>query len=204
MFPVSLFSSSPPLPSPRSAENSVMETLMSELGSMLKRSERLQLDRAAEGRRPRSSVDYTWLAVTPKPAFQLSPGETLELQDLCTKIQPSQCGPILLRFRKLVREFEPHVHEVPRIFRTVLCDSLDEEPGREEERRLEQRGWDKQRSNSLSVMTFKSRLRINPFRNPAPSGSAPDEDSEEETGLGGARRVRSMPEMTPCEQTRGL
>ncbi|KAK1150827.1 protein RD3-like [Acipenser oxyrinchus oxyrinchus] len=194
MYSMAVFGSSQPLPSPRSSE-----TLMSELCSLLRRSERLQLERAAEGRRRRSSVDYTWLAVTPKPAFQLSPGETLELQDLCAKIQPSQCGPVILRFRKLVMEYEPDVHEVSRIFRSVLCDSLDEERGREEER-LGQQGWDKQRSKSLSVMTFKSRLRINPFRNPAP-----DEDSDEEAGLGGgARRVRSMPEITPCEQTGGL
>ncbi|XP_058876645.1 protein RD3-like isoform X2 [Acipenser ruthenus] len=199
MFSMALFGSSQPLLSPRSSE-----MLMSELGSLLRRSERLQLERAAEGRRRRSSVDYTWLAVTPKPAYQLSPGETLELQDLCAKIQPSQCGPVILRFRKLVMEYEPDVHEVSRIFRSVLCDSLDEERGREEERQLEQRGWDKQRSKSLSVMTFKSRLRINPSRNPAPSGSTLDEDSDEEAGLGGgARRVRSMPEITPCEQTRG-
>ncbi|KAK6466424.1 protein RD3-like [Huso huso] len=165
MFSMALFGSSQPLPSPRSSE-----MLMSELGSLLRRSEQLQLERAAEGRRRRSSVDYTWLTVTPKPTYQLSPGETLELQDLCAKIQPSECGPVILR--ELVMEYEPDVHE--------------------EEEEVGNSYWDKQRSKSLSVMTFKSRLRINPSRNPAPSGSPPAGHGElvmGQEGGGGATSV---------------
>nr|XP_015194305.1 PREDICTED: protein RD3-like [Lepisosteus oculatus] len=107
--------------------------------------------------------------------------------------------PTLPRVRKLVTEFEPDVHEVSRIFRSVLRDSLEEEEEREE-RRLQSR-WEKRRSKSLSLVSFKSRLRVNPFRG---AGSALPEDElwrgEEEAGLGLARRVRSMPEITPLEE----
>lgn len=77
---------------------------MQELGFLLKRTERLCQERAAEIRRRSSCVDYSWLAATPqKPTYEIMPGELLELQELCLKIPPSQCGPVILRW---VVEFE--------------------------------------------------------------------------------------------------
>ncbi|XP_035288845.1 RD3 domain-containing protein isoform X1 [Anguilla anguilla] len=213
MFPWSaLFSTEPQLPGQRSPEEMVTDTLMLELGALLKRTERLRQERATEGRRRSSSVDYSWLAANPpKHAYELTPGEVLELQGLCAKIPPSQCGPVILRFRKLVTEFEPDVNEVPRIFRSVLSDCLEDDAlGLEEERMREQASrFHKPRSKSLSLVTFRSKFRINPFRGgglPEQEGEPWPVEEEEEEGLpmgvqGRTRRVRSMPDITPMEES---
>ncbi|KAG2469431.1 RD3 protein, partial [Polypterus senegalus] len=161
MFPWSLFTSlgSQPLPSPRSTEELVSETLMLEFESLLKRCEKLQHERVMEGRR----------------------------------------GPV---FRKLVTEYEPDVHEVSRIFRSVLCDTLDEEPQQKQDFKPPPHHWDKRRTKSLSLMSFKSRLRINPFRNTATCANEEEEQwpNDEEMGMAVARRVQSMPEISPLEK----
>lgn len=100
MFPWSAtFILEPQCPSQRSPAEMVTHTLMQELGSLLKRTKRLCQERAAEIRRRSSCVDYSWLAVTQqKPSYEIMPGELLELQELCLKIPPSQCGPVILRW----------------------------------------------------------------------------------------------------------
>ncbi|XP_066575160.1 protein RD3 [Amia ocellicauda] len=207
MFPWAMLSSladsTPPPLAPRAPEEMVRETLMLELSSLLKHCERLGQEKALERHRcrRRSSVDYSWLASPPRLAYQLSPGELLELEELCGRIPPPQCGPVILRFRKLVTEFEPEVQEVSRLFRSVLRDSLEEE---EEEGGHERSQWDKRRSQSLSLVSFRSRLRINPFKSGGAGTLAEDPlwGDEEEAGpgpVGGARRVRSMPEIMPTE-----
>lgn len=109
----------------------------------------------------------------------------------------------------MVTEFEPDVNEVPRIFRSVLSDCLeDDELGLEEEMMREQASrFHKPRSKSLSFVTFRSRFRINPFRG---GGLAVQEGEpwpgEEEEGMpigiqGRTRRVRSMPDITPLEES---
>ncbi len=103
MFPWSaVFSLEPKVPGQRSTEELVTNTLMLELGAMVKRTERIRLERATEGRRRRrsssSTADYSWLASTPNPQpYELTPNDLLELQDLCAKIPPAQCGPLIVR-----------------------------------------------------------------------------------------------------------
>lgn len=103
MFPWSaVLSIEPKVPGQRSTEELVTNTLMLELGAMVKRTERIHLERATEGRRRRrsssSTVDYSWLANTPHPHhYELTPSDLLELQDLCAKIPPAQCGPLIVR-----------------------------------------------------------------------------------------------------------
>lgn len=103
MFPWSaVFSLEPKVPGQRSTQELVTNTLMLELGAMVKRTERIRLERAAEGRRRRrsssSTADYSWLANTPTPQpYQLTPNDLLELQDLCAQIPPAQCGPVIVR-----------------------------------------------------------------------------------------------------------
>lgn len=100
MFPWSAtFTLEPQRPSQRSPAEMVTHTLMQELASLLKRTERLCLERASKIRRRSSCVDYSWLAVTQqKPSYEITPGKLLELQELCLKIPPSQCGPVILRW----------------------------------------------------------------------------------------------------------
>ncbi|KAE8607571.1 hypothetical protein XENTR_v10011214 [Xenopus tropicalis] len=174
---------------PKSSSELVTETLMLELGSHIKRSERQQRERLIEYRRVKSGVDYTWLASIPRQAYQISPGDQLELRDICSKITPSQCGQVILRFRRLMLEFEPEGGEIPRLFRSVLQDFVEQEEQRKKQQDVR---WDKRRrAKSLATFSFKPpRLRVNPFQLEETYGS----DTETELAASGRARSKSMPE----------
>ncbi|XP_042626612.1 protein RD3-like isoform X1 [Cyprinus carpio] len=217
MFPWSVvFSLEPKVPGQRTPEELVTNTLMLELGAMVKRTERIRLEKAAATRRRRSSssADYSWLAgPQPHVPYELTPGDVLELQDLCAQVPPQQCGPVIVRFRKLVSEFEPEVQEVPKLFRGVLRNCLDELQGDAE---LQDRAnrWEKQRSKSLSFVTFRSKFRTlnrgkgsfgGSRNNLQEENTWSDEDEEAAEQEKTAMRTRkgrslSMPEITPLEQ----
>ncbi|KAJ0002900.1 hypothetical protein NQD34_008049 [Periophthalmus magnuspinnatus] len=220
MFPWSaVFSIEPKVPGQRSTEELVTNTLMLELGAMVKRTERIRLERAKESRRRRrsssSTADYSWLASaqTPQP-YELTPNDVLELQDLCAKIPPAQCGPVIVRFRRMVSQMEPEVHEVPRMFRSVLRECVNDISDSED---LQECVFEKQqRSKSLSFVTFRTKFRTGHFsKGSGLRGSrgnlqqqvdwSDEEDSEEEDEVIRVRakkgRSRSMPEITPMEQS---
>ncbi|XP_051514171.1 RD3 domain-containing protein [Myxocyprinus asiaticus] len=217
MFPWSaVFSLEPKVPGQRTPEELVTNTLMLELGAIVKRTERIRLEKEAENRRRRnsSSADYSWLAgPQPHVPYELTPGDVLDLQNLCAQIPPQQCGPAIVRFRKLVSEIEPDVHEVPKLFRSVLRNCLDEVQGDAE---LQDRVnlWEKQRSKSLSFVTFRSKFRTlnrgkgtfgGSRNNLQEENTWSDEDEEAAEQVATAMRTRkgrslSMPEITPLEQ----
>ncbi|XP_073410417.1 protein RD3-like [Dendrobates tinctorius] len=176
---------------PRSSSELVTETLMLELGSHVKRAEKQQRERLIEYRRVKNGVDYTWLASVPRQGFEVSPGDQLELRDICSKISPSQCGPVILRFRRLMMEFEPEGTEIPRLFRSVLQDFLSQE---EEQQKTQEGRWEKRRrAKSLATFSFKPpRLRVNPFQLEDTHNS----DTESELVTAGRARSRSMPEFS--------
>ncbi|XP_078518236.1 protein RD3-like [Lissotriton helveticus] len=179
-------------PPPRRSGELVAETLMLELNTHLKRADKLQRERLQEVRKGKNgSVDYTWLASQPRQVFELAPGEMLQLQDTCAKIKASQCGPVILRFRRLMLEFEPDIHEVPRLFRTVLQDFITEAEEQDVRRCTDPR-WGRPRTKSLAVITFKSRPRVNPFQ----LEDAACSDSEVEPPVQGRARSKSMPEFS--------
>ncbi|XP_024284537.1 protein RD3-like isoform X1 [Oncorhynchus tshawytscha] len=220
MFPWSaVFSLEPKVPGQRTAEELVTNTLMLELGAMVKRTERIRLERVTqEGRRRRSSssADYRWLATAPThQPYELTPRDLIELQDLCARVPPSQCGPVIVRFRNLVTKTEPEVYEVARLFRTVLRDCVEGEE-ENEEMRMRSAGWDKQRSKSLSFVTFRSKFRPAPFRGGGLGGSRGnlqeesswyEEEVEEQEGAANVARAArkgrsmSMPDITPIERS---
>ncbi|KAK2872784.1 hypothetical protein Q8A67_022681 [Cirrhinus molitorella] len=198
----SVFSKEPQVPGQRSPEELVTNMLMLELGYLLKRTERLRQERATENRRRSSSVDYSWLAAPPqKSAYEIPAGEILELQDLCTKVSPSQCGPLILRLRKVMTEVEPEVTEVSRLFRSVLCNFLDEvEEGEDRERELKARA---NRSKSMSVINLRSHLHITPlWRRVAASRDTEEQagEDEDEDNIHRNRRIRSMPDISVVEE----
>ncbi|XP_059372173.1 RD3 domain-containing protein [Carassius carassius] len=216
MFPWSVvFSLEPKVPGQRTSEELVSNTLMLELGAMVKRTERIQMEKAVETRRRRSSssADYSWLAgPQPHVPYELTPGDVLELQDLSAQIPPQLCGPTIVRFRKLVSEFEPEVHDVPKLFRGVLRKCLDELQGDAELQNRVNR-WEKEHSKSLSFDTFRSKFRTLNRGKGSFSGSHnnlqeentwSDEDEEAAEQVTTAMRTRkgrslSMPEITPLE-----
>lgn len=119
----------------------------------------------------------------------------------------------LPRFRNLVTKTEPEVSEVARLFRTVLRDCVEGEE-ENEEMRMRSAGWDKQRSKSLSFVTFRSKFRPAPFRGGGLGGSRGNlqeesswyEEEEQEGAANVARAARkgrsmSMPDITPIEQS---
>lgn len=109
-------------------------------------------------------------------------------------------------------EFEPEVPEVPKLFKSVLRNCLDELQGDAE---LEDRvsRWEKQRSKSLSFVTFRSKFRtlgrgkggFGGSRNNLQeenTWSDEDEAAEQVVTVMRTRKGRSlsMPEITPLEQ----
>jgi len=112
---------------------------------------------------------------------------------------------------------EPEVHEVPRLFRSVLRDCMDEVTGNDD-MQTEDAVYEKlQRSKSLlSFVSFRSKFRTGPlFRGSNTRGSRrnlhqqvdwsdeEDAEGEEEAIKARARkgRSRSMPEISPMEQS---
>ncbi|KAK3542466.1 hypothetical protein QTP86_025867, partial [Hemibagrus guttatus] len=146
----------------REPAEAVTDTLMLELSWQMKEAERLQRDRDNEYRRLRTGVDYSWLVSAPRLSYDISHGERLALEDLCSKVHPSYCGAVILRFRQVLTENEPEVQEVSGLFRAVLLETLERIQEEKEAQRLA-RQWNNKRSISLSMLTFKSRMRINPF-----------------------------------------
>lgn len=68
----------------------------------------------------------------------------------------------LHRFREVMQANEPEVQEVPGLFRSVLLDVLDNLKEEQEAERLA-RQWNNRRAMSMSLMNFRSRIKINPF-----------------------------------------
>ncbi|XP_057581643.1 protein RD3 [Hippopotamus amphibius kiboko] len=150
----------PPRLSSRRPAEMVLETLMVELAGQMREAERQQWERSNTVRKLCTRVDYSWLASTPRPTYDLSPGERLQLENVCTKIHPSYCGPAILRFRQLMAEQEPEVQDVSRLFRSVLQEVLERMKQEEEALKLT-RQWSLRPRGNLA--TFRSRARIAPF-----------------------------------------
>ncbi|XP_039454362.1 protein RD3 [Oreochromis aureus] len=140
----------------------VTDTLMLELSWQLKESEKQQREKENEYRRMKTGVDYSWLASTPRSTYNISTGERLGLEDLCAKVPPSCCGLVILKFREAMQANEPEVHEVSGLFRSVLMEALDHLKEEQEAERLA-RQWNNKRAMSVSLMNFRSRIKINPF-----------------------------------------
>nr|XP_057913609.1 protein RD3 [Doryrhamphus excisus]XP_057913610.1 protein RD3 [Doryrhamphus excisus] len=140
----------------------VTDTLMVEFSWQLKEAERQQRERENEYRRLKTGVDYSWLANTPRSSYSISTGEKLGLEDLCSKVPPSCCGLVILKFRDAIRASEPEVQEVSGIFRSVLLQAMDQMKEEQQAQRLA-RQWNNKRAMSMSLVNFRSRIRINPF-----------------------------------------
>ncbi|KAM8846624.1 protein RD3 [Synchiropus picturatus] len=181
----------------------VTDTLMLELTWQLKEAERQQRERENEYRRLKTGVDYSWLASTPRSTFTISTGERLGLEDLCSKVPPASCGLVILKFREAMQANEPEVQEVSALFRSVLLEAVENLKEEQQAQRLT-RQWTNKRAMSVSLMNFRSRIKINPFGSattltPSAANGAPLSDlktvSEDvERGTEREERVWSMPD----------
>lgn len=86
--------------SQRNPTEMVVETLMMELNWQIKQAEKQQHERENEYRKIKTGVDYGWLVSYPKHAYDISPTERLQLEDMCIKIHPPYCGPVIFRYRE--------------------------------------------------------------------------------------------------------
>ncbi|KAA0708947.1 Protein RD3 [Triplophysa tibetana] len=194
--------------SPRREPSEVVtDTLMLELSWQMKEAEHLQRERENDYRRLKSGVDYSWLISIPPSSYDISQGERLGLEELCGKVPPSHCGSVIQRFRQVLMENEPEVQEVSGFFRSVLVETLERVQEEQEAQRLSQQ-WNNRRSISLSLLSFRSRVRINPFSSTLGlknSNSSEEEGADVKTVCGDvekgvgqttekAQRVWSMPE----------
>ncbi|KAF7650693.1 hypothetical protein LDENG_00121700 [Lucifuga dentata] len=181
----------------------VTDTLMLEFNWQLKEVERQQRERENEYRRLKTGVDYSWLASTPRNSHSISTGERLGLEDLCSKVPPSCCGLVILKFREVMQANEPEVQEVSGLFRSVLLDTLDQLKEEQDAQRLA-RQWNNKRTMSISLVNFRSRIKINPFGSTVGLTSAAAEGAglndlrtvseDVERGVDRAQRVWSMPD----------
>lgn len=95
-------------------------------------------------------------------------------------------------------EVEPEVTEVSRLFRSVLCNFLDEvEEGEARERALKTRA---NRCKSMSVINLRSRLRINPLRSRVTVSRDAEDQAEDQDNIHRNRRIRSMPDISVVEE----
>lgn len=68
----------------------------------------------------------------------------------------------MYRFREVLQANEPEVQEVPGLFRSVLLEALDHAKEEQEAQRLA-RQWSNKRAMNMSLVNFRSRIKINPF-----------------------------------------
>ncbi|XP_061609944.1 protein RD3 [Phyllopteryx taeniolatus] len=140
----------------------VADTLMVELSWQLKEAERQQSERESEYRRLKTGVDYSWLASAPRSSYSISTGERLGLEDLCAKVPPSCCGLVILKFRDAIQASDPEVQEVSGLFRSILLEAVEQLKEEQEAQRLACQ-WSNKRAKSMSLVNFRSRIKINPF-----------------------------------------
>ncbi|XP_073905079.1 protein RD3 isoform X2 [Castor canadensis] len=74
LIPWLRWNEAPPRLSSRSPAEMVLETLMMELTGQMREAERQQRERSNAVRKICTGVDYSWLASTPRPTYDLSPG----------------------------------------------------------------------------------------------------------------------------------
>lgn len=117
---------------------------------------------------------------------------------------------LFCRLRKLVRELEPEVTEVPRLFRLVLCDCLDEHhedlPFRVRSLRARAIFWSQQRSKSVFSIGLSSHQCLKSREAQDRETLCKKDDTwvkDEEHGMAVPlrRRVRSMPDISSIEES---
>ncbi|XP_072311007.1 protein RD3 isoform X2 [Eucyclogobius newberryi] len=189
----------------RAPSEVVCDTLMLELAWQCKEAERMHRERESHFQRLRSGADYSWLVSAPRSTHSLSTGERLGLEDMCSRVPPSHCGLVILKFREAVQAHEPEVQEVSELFRSVLLQTLEQVREEQEAQRLTQQ-WSSHK-RSVSLVNFRSRLRINPFGSTVGLTSAAEGDQQGaglnnlktvsqdvERGVDRSQRVWSMPD----------
>lgn len=81
-------------------------------------------------KRAKGVVDYTWLATPSKATYQMPQIERLELEQLCAKVKPTECGRVINIFRDALHA-DLALEEVPRLLRAAALQVLESRPKEE-------------------------------------------------------------------------
>jgi hypothetical protein len=116
-----------PHPPEKSEQAMVSESLMMELDFQMQEAEQLMKQQKQQERKQATGVDYTWLMTPTTKGYEMSQVERMEIEELCMKVKPSECGKVINMFRdSLLRQ--PSVEEIPRCLRAVVTQVLDTRP----------------------------------------------------------------------------
>ena len=71
-------------------------------------------------------ADYSWLALSSpsheRRVYEIPEMKRIELEQLCSRLHPSDCGTVILSFRRAVDDQQPTSAElIPAILRSVVC-----------------------------------------------------------------------------------
>ena len=101
-----------------------------ELSNEVEQADLVRIENERRAREDKMGVDYSWLVIKPPKPYSIPQLERLELEELCMKVKPQESAVIIRTFRAaLVRE--PHVEEIPKIFRAVIIQLLEGRPAEE-------------------------------------------------------------------------
>ncbi|XP_062589498.1 protein RD3-like, partial [Saccostrea cucullata] len=95
----------------------VIDTIIHELEYHIKELERISHEKEVDDRRRNTGVDYSWLMSTTPKGFEIPQLQRLELEELCYKVKPDECGRILSLFRDALFN-DPLPSHLPRIMRS--------------------------------------------------------------------------------------
>lgn len=146
-------------------------------------------NRKVEGSRFASGEAGKWRTGTPT-----SEGARRRLRGGPRAIQVTALSSCARRFRQLMAEQEPEVHEVSRLFRSVLQEVLERMKQEQEAHKLT-RQWSLRPRGSLALTTFKTRARIFPFASDIRTIS-----EDVERGTQPPPRTWSMPEFRALKE----
>ncbi|PVD24339.1 hypothetical protein C0Q70_14820 [Pomacea canaliculata] len=160
----------------RNEHDNVVDALLSELDMHIKELERYYREKELEERRLRTGADYSWLiSYTPK-SYEMPQMERLELESLCYKVTPEECGKIISQFRSAMTG-EPAIGELGRIMRCCILQ------------------WMTRQAHSLTSFRLKPPTRVGPSAKNIDVEMQADGD---EAGLARRREARShsMPDFS--------
>ncbi|XP_052779115.1 protein RD3-like [Mya arenaria] len=135
----------------------IVDSLMLELEFHIREQEQILKDREQEERRRMTGVDYSWLVSAPVKQYEIPHLERLELEDLCYRVKPPECGKVISLFRDSILN-EPRVCDIPKILKACIRQVVEQRP--KEETLTD---WVTKRTSSLINMKIRPSTKITPF-----------------------------------------
>ncbi|KAH3880899.1 protein RD3-like [Dreissena polymorpha] len=134
----------------------IKDSILLELEYHIREQEQLLRARRHQEQRRETGVDYSWLVTTPVRQYEMSHLERLELEDLCYKLQPSECGKVIAQLRDAMLN-EPVISDIPKILKACIKQVIEHRP---KEETLS--GWVVKRTASLASFKLRTPTKVTP------------------------------------------